>query len=133
MECVFRIGHPPSPTPDEWHHMAPSSSPPSPPRSVELRLTIEKGVPCVYNKIGKQQKIFIRRVCCVIEHFATFPMIKCPLSIRLPVLLVYSVSLSILFFFSLTAEKWNLRTKHFCKFLDTLLFIYIYVFLFLFS
>lgn len=46
---------PPSPTPDytcqgnEWH----LASPPSPPRSVELRLTIEKGVPCVYNKISK--------------------------------------------------------------------------------
>jgi hypothetical protein len=45
----------PSPTQDyacqgnEWH----LTSPPSPPRSVELRLTIEKGVPCVYNKIGE--------------------------------------------------------------------------------
>lgn len=40
---------PPSPPPEDWHL---ASSPPSPPRCVELRLTIEKGVPCVYNKIG---------------------------------------------------------------------------------
>jgi hypothetical protein len=50
----------PSPTQDyacqgnEWHLTSPHlTSPPSPPRSVELRLTIEKGVPCVYNKIGE--------------------------------------------------------------------------------
>ncbi|EFX68572.1 ABC transporter G family member 21-like isoform X2 [Daphnia pulex] len=48
----------PSPTQDyacqgnEWH----LTSPPSPPRSVELRLTIEKGVPCVYNKIAKEEE-----------------------------------------------------------------------------
>nr|QBM06388.1 ATP-binding cassette sub-family G-like protein 8 [Daphnia magna] len=49
---------PPSPTADytcqgnEWHLTSPSS----PTRSVELRLTIEKGVPCVYNKITKEEE-----------------------------------------------------------------------------
>lgn len=49
-------GQPPSPTPDyhgnDWH----VGSPASPARSVELRLTIEKGVPCVYNKIAVKEE-----------------------------------------------------------------------------
>ena len=52
---VVSTAQPPSPTPEyacqgnEWN----LASPPNQPRSVELRLTIEKGVPCVYNKIGR--------------------------------------------------------------------------------
>ena len=65
LHCVDG-GQPPSPTPDEWHM---ASSPPSPPRSVELRLTIEKGVPCVYNKIGAQSALPVASFdSCSLHH-----------------------------------------------------------------
>lgn len=61
---VILAAQPPSPTPDyscqgnnQWHLTSPTSAP----RSVELRLTIEKGVPCVYNKIGELKEKEIRR------------------------------------------------------------------------